>query len=1661
MRRSVSRLCLATLLGLGLAGLAPSQPGPPPAAARVAAPTKGEDHGPKPEGYQSFTFPVERDASQRLEAVIDYMKKKSVPWNVVCETAQHLLDAKSDSFYPVKDPETGKETGARVSVKAKINDVIGELPKEGRQFYELTYGPAADAALKEAVQNGYDRAILADISQRYFHTRAGGQAALLLAGLDLDAGNYAEAAYGFQRLLARPESDDFLTPRVLFKAAVAFKRSGDPRQAEAVARLMDRVEKKYPRDGLAIGGRTFTFDELKQQLDRPAEVLGRLGDGLVTMRLGDPSHTALTHGGTPFLDPAFAVPLLYHTDGQDKEGKDWVEDNLRAAMKHLDRAKSQVAIPGFFPVTAPNLILYRTYDGVYAVVTRDGLTAHGRTYKAGELLWMSPTNGGLQRLMSGDEQQTVKNWWSGGGPAAWSVRMPSVLFENAQVGSLSHDGKLVYFVDDLAIPPPPQLFNPNMPGGFPGGGLPGMGGPAFGAAGVRGMTEYNRLVAVNIDTGKVEWDLGGLASAVLSEEEEQTTTSTKLLTENAYFLGPPLPLNGKLYVLYERNNQVRLACLDPYKLSAQGPGPGRKPELVWSQNLGAPNTRLGQDSLRRLQPCYLAYADGVLVCPTNCGAVVAVDVNARSLLWARYYGGGQEPPQQLGDGPGGPGGGFRRPGRGLQPIAPNGNQPLPSDRWRAAAPIVAGGKVLFTAHDSDHILCLDLRTGEVVWSDDRRKDDLYVGGVIDGKVLVVGKESVRAYQLAGDGKGKPQVAWQNLRIGTPCGHGVASKEGLYYLPVVGTPDRKDSTEPQVWAIDVASGQVRSKTPYRPKTGTDDSQEDPRLALGNLVFHEGMLFSQSPLRVSAFPLIELKKREMARRLKDNPNDPVGLAERGVLSLDNGDTREAIADFKEAQKHDPPEAVTRLIREKLYVAYTELLRNKFEDGEAYLKEYEALCEVPVDPDADPSAKARAMDETLRRKGLYLSLLAKGREKQGRLVEAFDAYRAFATLGGNKQLVDIYDEPNGKTRPDVWARGRIDAMIRNAKDPAARKPLEDRVRKDWEGLKAGNDLPRLREFVQVFGPYFAAGRDAQLLLAERLLQTNNDDDAREAQTLLMRLWATADDPAYAARAVEALARLMTRRGMLEDAVGLYSQLGTRYADVVVRDGKTGAEVYGELITDKRLLPYLEPGGGPAGGKYKVEQRQEQSGRAITPSFALHPEGDLLPFLRRLQLAMQVSPTGDGMWDLVVTDRATGEERCRFRGLNGLQANMGFNPGGGPPSYRVAQANGHLLMVNAGQWAYCFDLAEKRELWRYNLLGNAALPTGNPPRIEPSTDGDVLFHYEDGWTLRLGRSSVLQPGYACLVTRDGLVAVDPADGQKLWVRTNVSSKVQVFGDARHVFLIDGTNSKVLRAVDGTPVEGVKEFASAFTSPNRVAVLGRHVLLSEGSSHGRTLRLYDPLSGEDVWRKDYATAGTLLLRTLDPETTGVLTPDGKFEVLETRTGKPVFHGAVDADRVEAHMRNGTGAVVVTDPLLLADADRYFLFLNRPAEPGRAPGAYGYTMIKSQTVNGVAYAFDKGTGKRLWFRDGRLFENQSILLERFDELPCLVAAAQVVDDEAKQYQYKVAVVDKQNGLLKYYKSHPQNGFFVSVAADPKTRAVEFFRFDFRLRIVPDDEKADK
>ena len=169
------------------------------------------------------------------------------------------------------------------------------------------------------------------------------------------------------------------------------------------------------------------------------------------------------------------------------------------------------------------------------------------------------------------------------------------------------------------------------------------------------------------------------------------------------------------------------------------------------------------------------------------------------------------------------------------------------------------------------------------------------------------------------------------------------------MPVRPDPDQRDSGA-EIWAVSLETGQVTSKTTARKREHELDPNKfgsgDPALlGSGNLVFHEGLVFAQSPWAVTAFPDLEVKKAEMDRRLAANPNDPAGLTDRGELLLDEGKLKDAIADFKAAQAARPAADVERTLQQRLYQAYTELLRIDFPAAEPALAEYQALCDVSV--------------------------------------------------------------------------------------------------------------------------------------------------------------------------------------------------------------------------------------------------------------------------------------------------------------------------------------------------------------------------------------------------------------------------------------------------------------------------------------------------------------------------------------------------------------------------------------------------------------------------------------------------------------------------------------------------------------------------------------------
>ena len=1621
---------------------------------------KDKDLRPAADAEIPFGFPYERDARNQLKAARDYLVFKDVPWNTVGPLLQNILDAKSDSFFNIDDKAGKTVLIRRISVKTEANRIIAAFPKEGLEFYQQSYGQTAATLLDDAVKANYDLTLLAELSQRYFHTRAGAEGTVLLATIYLERGNYLEAAYSFERLLARPNADDLFTPRTLFKAALALKRGGDPRHAALYPAVLDRLQKATARNGLTLGRRTFTADQLAAELDRAVEsVRASAAVGEWSTLYGNAHRNATADGGPPFLVPTYR-PTEMLTGGKT-ETNTWIEDELARLFDRDNKNIKSLPLPGFFPVTTPDLVVFRGYDGVYAVATRDHTVVtdgEPKAYHPGDVRWISRTDFGVSQLVTtggnsphfdAKVKDNVVQWWQlhkqyGGA---------GLLYENPLLGSLAHDGQNVYYLDDLAVPPPPaaqQDFNGGMPG------APVVQGGPLGEA-----VRTGKLVSVELATGNEAWSLGRVGDTrhlkeplppKLTEEEADKATSAFQLCLDAIFLGPPLPLNGRLYVLVEQAGSVRLLCLDPKTLVGVKGWPQKVPALLWTQKLGRPNTGLPADSVRRSQGAFLTAGEGILVCPTNSGAVVGVDIMSRSLLWAHAYRKLAAPPEGGAVTGGRVRGGFQL---GMVPGQLSPGQQLPADRWRAAAPIVSGGRAVIAAYDATVLQCLDVRTGKLLWTVNRDPADLYVGGVVNDKVIVVGKTHTRAYHLAGENPEtlEPKLAWGPVPIATPTGHGVASKSA-YYIPVRQETAGKDLTPAaEIWAVNADTGAVVSKTAARKRHPQDPTgAELAKYGLGNLVFQNGLVVAQSAWEVAVYPQLEVKKAEMDRRLAANPKDPRGLTDRGELLLDDGKLKEAVADFKEAGRNNPPDDVKRTIREKLYVAYTEQLREDFAAAEPVLAEYAALCEVPAETD-DPLERTRREDETLRRKRLYLYLLARGREGQGRLGEAFDHYLALAALGEGQALFEMPDDPGVRMRPDVWARGRIEGMIRKAADPAARTSLEARVNKEWDAIRAGADLTRLREFVAVFGPYFPAGAAAELKLADALLLTNTDDDARDAQVHLGRLRATADDPAVRARATEALARLMVRNGLLEDAVGLYLQLGNEYPAVAVRDGKTGADFLTDLLTDKRLLPYLEPARLPLPRHAKAEQLPANGGANNGAVFEVEPAGELFPMFRRLRFTFDVNSSGNGTWTFRAVDRAGDAEWAKF---GGLQAPPVQNPGAFQSS-KLVQASGHLLVVQLGTWVYCFDLAEKRERWKKNLLGEGVQPA--PAQVTDGGDDVMVVRYADNTTVTIGRSVVVQPGYVCLLTRDGLEVVEPTTRKPLWTRRHVPERTQVYGDARHVLLVETSavdrkpvSTKLVRAVDGVVVDGAPDSGRVLAAAKSYRVAGRTALLVEGGGdQPRVVRLLDLATGKDVWRKEY-DAKAVPVRAQNPDWTGVVKPSGEVELLAAATGRAVATLKLDPARLADHLPGCNEAQV------FADADRYYVVLDRDAaRPAGAAGrpfqVYGFG-LRTQRINGPLYCFDRAAGHRLWYYEGDVVENQSLVLERFADLPVLVAAAQGADKNGAVV-YRVVVIEKDRGRLLLNGAVQHNGnFFQNMTVDQKNGTIDLHRYDVRIHISP-------
>ena len=382
-----------------------------------------------------------------------------------------------------------------------------------------------------------------------------------------------------------------------------------------------------------------------------------------------------------------------------------------------------------------------------------------------------------------------------------------------------------------------------------------------------------------------------------------------------------------------------------------------------------------------------------------------------------------------------------------------------------------------------------------------------------------------------------------------------------------------------------------------------------------------------------------------------------------------------------------------------------------------------------------------------------------------------------------------------------------------------------------------------------------------------------------------------------------------------------------------------------------------------------------------------------------------------------------------------------------------GHLVVLPIGHMVYGVDAVQWRLLWSRNLFNPVNGPTGGEASqvmqsvtVDPR-DGSVQVMYLDGFTQRLGQTGPLEGGAVCLQMKDALTAVDPVNNRVLWTRSDVTSRSHIFGDDQYVFVVEMSpenkpaSTRVFRAYDGSTV-GSPDFHEAYEA--RIRLVGRDILTADKDKDATTLRLYDPLTGKDVWKQAFAPK-SYVLQAEDGDLAGVVEPDGLVRVVDLTTRKEVL---TPASKIDPKYLDKDATMTV-----LGDATDVYVVPNGPVAASTRvntnlmPG----TGLRGLNVNGELYAFrleadevkKKEKGSMCWHVPAF---NQQLVLDRFAQMPMVLLTAQAMKFQAPfggNQTTALKVIEKRTGKLLLDVDNYPGGPFYALDVDGRGGKIEF------------------
>lgn len=1188
-------------------------------------------------------------------------------------------------------------------------------------------------------------------------------------------------------------------------------------------------------------------------------------------------------------------------------------------------------IPSVQPLAVGDTIVMRTFDRMIGV-----------DFQTGKRKWFYPPF------------DFASSWDESGDPLERNVMsvlpLSERLFMDVLYGQASSDARRVFVIPNPGV-------TPNSGTGSPGEQL-------------LAYRPTNELKALDIvREGAFLWAVGG----------ESGGKESKLA--NAFFLGPPLPIGEELYVLCQQKSEIKLVVLDAQTGS-----------LLWQQRLGTTeNSRdLRTDTYRRLAGVVPSFADGILVCPTGTGALVAVELSTRSLLWGYQY---------------------TTPGRRnldrLSPFERSSDDPY-GGIWRESKVVIANGKVLYSPVDAQSLVCVELQSGVPGFRQEdgsnlpevARADSLFIACVEESNAVLIGKQAARAVNIQ---TGK--LVWELSlnKVGRPSGKGYANA-GYYYFP---------TTDEKLVRIDIAKGQI-------------DRVVETDGILGNLINFKGEVISHgaNELRVFAEDTPAINRVKVAEAKGEFDSDLLTL--KSQLLLQEGDFEGAVQAVQRAFESDPTVpnkqlllSLIRLLVEKDHdrgmkyaVNFIDELRSRFGFG-FFASEVNGLIE------------GRQFQRAFELVGDLWDQDWRGLQKEELSfnVQTYDRFKKSMEVDEDSVL----DSMQTSVRLDSWSVNAIHQIYRQV-DFDFKETIEREIAQ-FIASKLGEPEFAMRLFLQ-----FRELVKDEKLLQQLFSQAVLSKLGHQSRAVLDQIDSVASENVRLSAMVTRIESLMARK----DFQSCESLIGRLRLDFP--NGKLDGRSVDEWIARWREAG-LERTSDSKPGNFANR-------KTITTYTKVDATSSWDFYRSRLDLTSHdekfyesydfrfVGQTGE----IEIVDQL-GVPKYRFLARKTRVTSL--------PTYnqyiagRVSIRDG-LVAVDIGTEIFMFDwermvTGEDPVLWNLSVDDGARIAENGVPEFWGATE---TFKANRNYESRVLVTHLGLEGI-CYLTNTELVCLDVETGQKRWARPTGLPRSVLYSSDQSVFLWNprkrvhvefdissGEMTRVLKLPEEVgslwkPVDGLmlcstveadpeyvfsKDESGAFESENDDAATKGMV---------RMLGLYNPFAQAFVWKKNFP------MKTVACEAgwsqMAIMQPSGPIEFLNLLNGKVDFEVAIPIDEIEREAYSQIG-IAIKD-------GNYLVHVKKPETPNRfslrnRKIEIRYLNYNDQMWNAHLILVDPDEAKPVWSSTVKI-ENFQILDRQPKGLPYYLLVRRVEREDGSSEDYlQFTGIDLRTGHLAFHRLAP-------------------------------------